>query len=113
MTLLWRMCSRQTGSASATPILSAARCAAVRSSASAFGSVKREGSSGSLNLRYTNESVIFLVGRAMLTNELTVFSVLRRDQVRAAYSLCRLRELAEVLVRDDQWIVAGPGVAML
>jgi len=38
---------------------------------------------------------------------------LRRDQVRAAYSLRGLRELAEVLVRDGHWIVAGSGIAML
>jgi hypothetical protein len=53
------------------------------------------------------------VRRAMLTTELRVFLVLLRDQVRSAYSLRGFRELAQILVRDGHWIVAGPGVAVL
>ena len=53
------------------------------------------------------------VGRTMLTNVSRRFWVLLRDQVRVAYSLRGLRELAQILARDGQWSIAGPGVAVL
>jgi hypothetical protein len=52
------------------------------------------------------------VGRAKVTNESRTLFLLLRDQVRVAYSLRSLREPAQIVVRDCQWVIPA-GVPVL
>jgi hypothetical protein len=45
------------------------------------------------------------VGRAKVTNESRSLFLLLRDQVRVANSLRGLREPAQIVARDRQWVI--------
>jgi hypothetical protein len=58
------------------------------------------------------ESAVSAVGRAKVTNESRSLFLLVRDQVRVATSLRGLREPAQIVARDCQWVIPA-GVPVL